>query len=77
VLRALVRIAIKGAGAFKASTVRLDGKPWTIAPSIDFECPLTGVLKFSYNSFTSSKISANHKVCWTLEELRARARARA
>ena len=69
VLRALVKLALQEKGGFKASSVRLDGKIFAVIPSLDFECPMQGILKFSFNSYSSSKISANNKVYRALEEL--------
>lgn len=69
VLRALVKLAMQEKGGFKSSSVRLDGKSFSISPSLDFESPMQGILRFTFNSYASSKISANNKVYKALEEL--------
>ena len=69
VLRTLVKIALQKKGGFKPNTLRLDGKPFIIVPSVDFLAPTRGHLKFTYNAYSTSQLIANGKVYRALLEL--------
>ena len=44
-------------------------KPFSLNLSLDFEAPKQGVLKFSFNSYSSSLLKANNKVFKALKDL--------
>ena len=45
------------------------GKPFSLNLSLDFEAPKQGVLKFSFNSYSSSLLKENNKVFKALKDL--------
>ena len=62
VMRTLVRLALETKGGFKESSMTMDGKKFKLPPlCVDFQCPIKGLLSFTYNSYSSSLITANNK----------------
>jgi len=69
VLRTLVRIQLEKRGGFKDNTPKMDGKPYSIRPTLDYEVPGKGQLSFTYNAYSSSVLVADTKVYNALEDL--------